>query len=59
VELSVLAPELFSPLHRLVLESYGDAVDWAVGGAVHIYPGGGSALDVGLWHLMGTVKLMK
>jgi len=29
------------------------------GGAVHIYPGGGLTLDVGLWHLMGTVKLMK
>ena len=29
------------------------------GEAVHIYPGGGLALDVGLWHLMGTVKLMK
>lgn len=30
VELRVLAPEAFSPLHRLVLEGFGEAVDWAV-----------------------------
>jgi hypothetical protein len=29
------------------------------GGAVHIYPGGGLALDVGLWHLMGSINSMK
>jgi len=29
------------------------------GGAVHIYPNGGLALDVGLWHLMGSINSMK
>jgi hypothetical protein len=29
------------------------------GGAVHIYPGGGLALDVGFWHLMGSINSMK
>ena len=29
------------------------------GGAVHIYPGGGLALDVGLWHIMGSINSMK
>lgn len=29
------------------------------GGAVHIYPGGGMALDVGPWHLKGSITSLK
>lgn len=29
------------------------------GGAVHIYPDGGLALDAGPWHLLGSIKSMK